>query len=642
MKRLSAKILLCLAVLCGSLFAGGQTNIGGTINTYVDVTIIGPCANKITVSNSSGFTAGNSVILIQMQGATMDESNTSSFGNVISPGNSGYWEKAVIHSVVGNVITFTKNLLNSYSITGKVQMIRMPTYANAIVNATLTGSAWNGTTGGVLAIEVTGTLTLNTDIDMSGLGFRGAPNTQTCPANCFSFISNSAYYYGAPNFRGAYKGEGITAAIAGKELGRGKQSNGGGGGNDHNTGGGGGGNYSNGGLGGDNYDTPANSCYGHGNNGIGGLSLDYSENSRLFLGGGGGAGHGNNGSTGGCPNNGVTGPGGKGGGIIILIANSIDGNGFGIIASGLDGGNSVGDGAGGGGAGGAIFIYTSNFIDNLNIDVSGGDGGDSHNGTDNYCYGPGGGGGAGIILTTSAFPGNVSTNTNGGLAGIVTNSTNACNGSSTTATDGNNTPSILTGLSIRQGSVNPSSGCGLPVTFIHFTAKAIKEIIELKWATATEVDADYFAIERSSNNIDFTEVGRVTAAGNTSTRTDYQFLDSLPYRGINYYRIRQADVTGYEKLTQVISVSPEIHLLVKNIYPNPLGKSSELKISFTDPEIDHHIGLYDISGRKIMAWYRRRQAATIFSYPLPSIHPGIYLLIVETAERRELHKIAVE
>ena len=83
MKRLSARILFPALILM-YLQGLGQTNIGGTINTYVDVTIVGPCANKITVSNSAGFTSGNSVIIIQMQGATMTETDNSSFGNITS------------------------------------------------------------------------------------------------------------------------------------------------------------------------------------------------------------------------------------------------------------------------------------------------------------------------------------------------------------------------------------------------------------------------------------------------------------------------------------------------------------------------------------------------------------------------------
>lgn len=632
-----------LSLIYATLFftqAIAQTNIGGTVNTYVDVTAVGICPNKISVSNSAGFTAGNSVILIQMQGATMDESNSSSFGNISSYNSAGLWEKLVIHSVAGNTITFTRNLLNTYNISGKVQMILMPTYANANVNSTLTGAAWNGTTGGVIAIEVTGTLTLNSDIDATGIGFRGGANTQVCPATCFSGFAWSAYYYGVPDSRGAYKGEGIASTISGKQLGKGKQVNGGGGGNDHNNGGGGGGNYSNGGVGGNNDVTPAASCHGHSQFGIAGLGLNYSDKLHLFLGGGGGAGHGNNGNTGGCPGDGGSGEGGDGGGLVIIFANSILGNDFSIISAGTDGGGATGDGAGGGGAGGVIFLIVPTFTSNLVINVTGGDGGNTNNTVSNKCFGPGGGGGAGLILSNVSLPGNVATLLTGGMAGFVTNSVNACNNTHTTATDGS-LGVVITGATLPQSISGPNAGCGLPVTFIHFTGRAIQEKIELKWATATEVDADYFAIERSSNQVDFVEIGRVAAAGNTSTRTDYDFIDALPYPGTNYYRIRQADVTGYEKLTTVIAVNPEIRRLVKNAYPNPVQSGNELYITFTDPEKDHTIRLTDISGRLIRQWDRPRQANTLEKLSMHSKLAGVYLLIVQTSERTEVLKLVV-
>ena len=210
------------------------------------------------------------------------------------------------------------------------------------------------------------------------------------------------------------------------------------------------------------------------------------------------------------------------------------------------------------------------------------------------------------------------------------------------AIDGNGTTDIITGTVIRQSTTPPAAGCGLPVTFIHFTGKAVLDKIELHWATASELDADYFAIERSSDNIDFTEIGRVPASGNTSWRTDYDFIDPLPYPGRNYYRIRQADVTGYEKLTNVILVNPEIRRLVQNIFPNPVNKSTSLQVSFNDPEKDHRLSLLDINSRRISQWIRSRQPAFIMELPLPALNTGIYLLVVETPERREVHKIVVE
>jgi hypothetical protein len=615
--------------------------IGGIVNQYTDVTIVGPCANKVTVSNATGFVTGQSVILIQMQGATMDETNTAGFGSVINPNAAGLWEKAVIHSVVGNVITFNRNLLNNYAVGGNVQLVSLPVYSDAIVSTTLTGDAWNGSTGGVIALEVSGTLTLQANIDASGIGFRGGSDLQVCTTSCNVFHSATAQYYSAGDWRAAYKGEGISAIIAGKELGKGRQTNGGGGANLAANGGGGGSNYAVGGSGGANNEPGAFNCQGNNQNGLGGLALGYADRLHLFSGGGGGAGHGDNGTGTGCPGDGDSGEGGNGGGIVILLVNTIDGNGNSILSLGGDGDDSQGDGAGGGGGGGVIFINATNFSGNLSLDVSGGDGGSSNNVNSNRCFGTGGGGGAGVVLTNAALPGNVAVTANGGQRGFILNSSAACDGNSY-ASDGSGTGVILTGSSIPQSTTLPAAGCGLPVSFIHFSGRAKGNLVELKWATATEVDADYFDIERSFNNSDFTVIGRVAAAGNTSTRTDYTFTDSLPYPGLNHYRLRQVDITGYEKLTSVIAVTPETKRLLRNMYPSPLGPGQSLVLSLSTPEKDHGIQLLDIGGRQMASWQRKRQASSIMELKLPALQPGIYLLVLDVEGRTEAHKLVVQ
>ncbi len=619
-----------------------QTNISGTINTYTSVTSIGLCPNKITVADPTGFAGGNTVIIIQMQGASIDESNSSSFGTISAYNNSGRWEKAIISSVVGSEVTLTRYLLNTYELGGHIQMIRVPVYTNATVTSTLTGIAWNGNTGGVIALEVSGTLLLNSNIDATGIGFRGGATTQVCPNSCGAFTNENAYYYSLTNYRGGLKGEGIASIITNKERGRGAQANGGGAGNDHNNGGAGAGNYGTGGVGGNNSDPGTFTCKGQGNYGRSGNSLNYGSLAKLYFGGGGGAGHGNNGNTGGCGGSLSTSAGGNGGGIVIILAGTINGNGQAILASGADGQTGWGDGGGGGGAGGAVFLSSSTFTNNLTIDVTGGNGGDSDNFTSNRCLGPGGGGGAGIVISTSALPGNVLNLMTGGVAGFIQASTNGCNGSSATATAGSSAAAPLTGAVVPQSFSGPSSDCELPVTYIMFNGRIIQNKIKLFWATATENDASHFAIERSSDNVQFHEIGRVAASGFTSSRVDYSYTDQSPYPGRNYYRLRQVDFTGREKLTYIISLDLRNSALVQNFYPNPVKSSSELFLEFRDPEKMHTLQLIDISGRTICEWTKPGNNNIADKYKLPVLNSGVYLLEIQTKERKQVLRLIVE
>ncbi len=173
---------------------------------------------------------------------------------------------------------------------------------------------------------------------------------------------------------------------------------------------------------------PANSAWGAGyrNNqgGFGGRPLDYSTG-RIFLGGGGGAGQGNDT---------YSGAGGNGGGLIYLMCNgSVSGTGE-LISNGNDGGNAQGtpsitaytgrDGAGGAGAGGTIILYvTGGSVSGITAIANGGKGGDlvmvkgAFSGGPTEAEGPGGGGSGGYISLSS---GAIAQQVNGGNNGLVT------------------------------------------------------------------------------------------------------------------------------------------------------------------------------------------------------------------------------
>ena len=415
------KHMLFLSFLFISQLLIGQTSISGIVNNYTVVSEIISCESKITVSNTIGFSPDDFVIIMQMQGAMIQEGDNSNFGDIADLGSAGLFEKMEILSIAGNEITFKNLLVNEYDIAGTVQLISLPQYENASVDNPITGQTWDGSTGGVVAIEVENTLTLNADITATGIGFRGGVKS-IVSSDCNFLTNANDYFYDADNWRGAPKGEGIAAFISNKENGRGAQANGGGGGNDHNTGGGGGGHIASGGQGGE-QDAPGTfGCSGN-NPGRGGKTISAMDN-RVFLGGGGGAGH--------FDNNNAGSSGGNGGGIIIVIANTVVSGTNRLVTNGLTPTLAGGDGAGGGGAGGSVFMLAQNVMGVLGLEAIGGDGGDTNNPADR-CFGPGGGGAGGRILLNTA-PGDISLA--GGVAGINSTNSSECNGLSNGAVDG--------------------------------------------------------------------------------------------------------------------------------------------------------------------------------------------------------------
>ena len=76
----------------------------------------------------------------------------------------------------------------------------------------------------------------------------------------------------------------------------------------------------------------------------------------------------------------------------------------------------------------------------------------------------------------------------------------------------------------------------------------------LRWTTSTEINNDYFAIDRSTDGVNFTEIGTEVGVGNSQTEKSYQFPDATPLAELAYYRLRQVDLDGTINYHPIITV----------------------------------------------------------------------------------------
>jgi gliding motility-associated-like protein len=449
MKKLLLAFGFSLIVVVSAI---GQTISGGVINTYAVVTSVN--LSSVTVIGSAGFSVGEKVLIIEMQGATVNQTNTANFGNITSYGNAGNYEFDTIASIGGNLISFTHDLCKTYDVPGNVQLVSVPVYANPTITGTLTCQPWNGSTGGILIFQATGTVTMNANIDVSKFGFRGG-NFESDLGN-FNCADANYYSSAAPSTGdGGQKGESISVYITNEDGSQGKQANGGGGGNPGNSGGGGGGNFGAGGLGGYEW----NGCSSTSIFGEGGLALSNANN-KIFMGGGGGGGYADNGLH--------TTAGGNGGAIVYIIANTLIGNSNSIA----DSGQSVltysdAESSGGAGAGGSVIFNIQNYSGSLNINTNGGFGGSDYNMTiwTTYCHGPGGGGSGGLLwVNGNSLSPNITYTSQGGVSGLVLNPLSSCYNTSFGATKGDD-GGILTNLPQFHGTPYVSIGKDITLCF---------------------------------------------------------------------------------------------------------------------------------------------------------------------------------
>ncbi|MBK7343102.1 MAG: hypothetical protein IPJ06_08420 [Saprospiraceae bacterium] len=211
-----------------------QISIGGVINDYSQVTTIDSSCGKISVVSIGPFKPNDLILIIQMQGAEIDQTDLPSSGSVTNLKNAGFYELAEVSHIAGTTISLKHKLVHTYDPDGKVQVVKIPIYNNAKVTSPLTATTWNGNTG-VLALKVNGTLELQADINVNSTGFRGGSLSFGTP-DC----DEIGYAYPDQSTHAARKGEGVSIANVLTNKGRGANGNGGGGGNEHNGGGGGG------------------------------------------------------------------------------------------------------------------------------------------------------------------------------------------------------------------------------------------------------------------------------------------------------------------------------------------------------------------------------------------------------------------
>ena len=422
--------------------AGGT--LSGVVNAYYPPAVgtVAAGSNSITLGGAAAAPAaqtpiaiGDLLLIIQMQGAQINSTNTSSYGDGVagdpasgstSLGSSGQFEFVTATAAVpvtGGTLTFTGTgsgggLLNSYTSAAATatqgiqtyQVIRVPQYTTATFSSTLAALPWSGAVGGVLAVDVASQLTLGGTVSLDGQGFRGGGgrnlagaagtlatdvvtlSTQATNGSKGEGIAGTPHYIApalstiTPATTAVSTGQAVLEGLPNGSYARGAPGNAGGGStdanptaNNQNSGGGAGGNGGNGGTGGFGWQSAG--IVG----GFGGVPFPAST-SAIIMGGGGGAGTTNDGSywnpttnAGGadCGANctGIYSSGTAGGGIVIIHTGSVAGTGT-ISANGQTALETENDGGGGAGAGGSILVFAnSGSLSGLTASAAGGNGG---------------------------------------------------------------------------------------------------------------------------------------------------------------------------------------------------------------------------------------------------------------------------
>ena len=133
----------------------------------------------------------------------------------------------------------------------------------------------------------------------------------------------------------------------------------------------------------------------------------------------------------------------------------------------------------------------------------------------------------------------------------------------------------------------------LPITLIDFNARLHNKIVYLEWETSSEINNDYFTLEKSVDGLNWTEFASIKGAGNSTSFKKYESKDYHPYTGVSYYRLKQTDFNGEFDYSKIVSIRNIDHQI--SIYPNPIKDW----IYIENLNFEAEIKVYDINGKLI-------------------------------------------
>lgn len=168
----------------------------------------------------------------------------------------------------------------------------------------------------------------------------------------------------------------------------------------------------------------------------------------------------------------------------------------------------------------------------------------------------------------------------------------------------------------------------LPVEMIDFTGTNQDNYNLLRWFTGSEVASAWFDIELSSDGNSFKKVGSVNAAGNSTLLKEYSFRHDEPQGEINYYRLKQVDINGAYKYSDIIAISTNNDglLRVLNAYPNPANDFYRVQIYM--PEIMQlSYSVKNLNGTTVFSQDLEMASGTkTIDVPVQHLAKGVYLL----------------
>ena len=194
-----------------------------------------------------------------------------------------------------------------------------------------------------------------------------------------------------------------------------------------------------------------------------------------------------------------------------------------------------------------------------------------------------------------------------------------------------------TGASTCAGSTNITITGANPIKLSYFSGIASKSKIILNWQTEAESNNAYFVVQKSSDAKEFSDLEIIKSIGESTKKTEYNYIDMSPLIGINYYRLRQVDNDGSYSYSKIIDIKPEYEVSEIILYPNPstdnfILKSNEEILMFE---------VFSITGEKIDTKLEKQPGEYMLNF-IKKQDNGTYFLKLKTQKGTSKYRIIVD
>jgi hypothetical protein len=182
----------------------------------------------------------------------------------------------------------------------------------------------------------------------------------------------------------------------------------------------------------------------------------------------------------------------------------------------------------------------------------------------------------------------------------------------------------------------------LPVELLEFTAVKNEESVLLEWKVSRETNFKEYIVQRSENAFDFTDIGVVMPDDSEKSIKQYQFSDSKPFEGINYYRLKIVDIDNSYKFTPTKFVDFSKYEFEFMLYPNPnkgkffLKNLNGLRIKEITVNIINPLG--EVVFEDDFNFNQNQNSVDVHA----DLKPGVYFCKVKSPNSEKVFKFVVD